>query len=146
MKYPSISSFLALVVADVMTTQWVHVSADEPIVRLRRLFHIHEFNALPVMQGGRMCGWVSQYDVLKPFVYSDGEPVVPIEEILQQPVASIMVAEPESVTSTDTLSRVIRRMVESRHPSYPVVDAGQLVGIVARTDVFRYLDGTVDWI
>ena len=145
-RYPSVDSFLALVVADVMTTEWVHVSPDEPITRLRQLFHIHEFNALPVMREGRMCGWVSQYDVLKPFVYAEGQLVTPIDEILQRPVASVMLAAPESVASTDSLSRVLRKMVESGHRSFPVVDAGQLVGIIARTDLFKGLDKAVGWI
>ena len=146
MRRPSVNSFLSMVAADVMTTDWVHVTADEPIAKLRQLFHIHEFSALPVMREGRMCGWVSQYDVLKPFVFSEGELVTPIEQILKRPVASIMLADPESVTSTDSLARVLRRMVETHHKSYPVVDAEKLVGIIARTDIFKGLDEALAWV
>ena len=145
-QYPSINSFLSLVVADVMTTEWVHVNADEPVSKLRQLFHIHEFNALPVMRDGNMCGWVSQYDVLRPFVYSEGELVTPIAEILQSPVETVMLADPDSVTSTDSLAGVMRRMVESRHPSYPVVDGGRLVGIIARSDILQGLDEALRWV
>ena len=144
--YPSVSSFLSLVVADVMTTEWVHVEAHEPIAKLRQLFHIHEFNAMPVMRGGGMCGWVSQYDVLKPFVYTEGALVTPITEILQRPVETVMVTDPESVATTDSLAGVLRRMVESRHPSYPVIDSAKLVGIIARDDILQGLDKALGWV
>lgn len=146
MRYPSTNSFLSLVVADAMTTEWVHVEADEPMTKLRQLFRIHEFNALPVMRDGQFCGWVSQYDVLKPFVYEDGDPVTPFAEILQRSIATVMVENPDSVTTTDSLCGVLRRMIESRHPSYPVVDAERLVGIIARSDILTALDEAVDWI
>ena len=146
LRYPSTISFLSLVVADAMTSEWVHVEAEEPLSKLRQLFHIHEFNALPVMRDGRFCGWVSQYDVLKPFVYADGDPVTPLSETLQRPVASVMLENPDSVTSTDSLCGVMRRMIESRHPSYPVVDAERLVGIIARSDILEALDEAVGWV
>ncbi len=129
-----------------MTTEWVHVNADEPLTKVRQLFHIHEFNALPVMREDRMCGWVSQYDLLKPFVYAEGEQVTPLAETLRQPVESVMVKDPDSVTTTDSLAAVLRRMVESRHPSYPVVDGGRLVGVISRSDILDALDKALGWV
>ena len=93
-----------------------------------------------------MCGWVTQHDLLTPFVFEEGAVVPPIDEILARPVSSIMQREPECVAGTDTLASVLRRMVETGHRSYPVNDNGRLVGIVARADILRALDEALGWL
>ena len=141
-----LKAFLSLVTADVMSTEWVHVTPDEPITTARRLFHVHEFNGLPVMDATAMCGWLTQHDLLRPFVFVEGESVPAIDDILARPVSSIMQHEPETVSGTDPLVRVLRRMVESGHRSYPVVDNERLVGVIARADLLRALDETLGWL
>lgn len=132
--------FLTLVVADVMTTDVLSVEPDTPLSKLRGMFEVHEYGALPVLDGEQLVGWITQFDLLRALLCGRG-PIMPdYDEVLAQPASSVMTQEPETVSTINTLYRVLHRMIDTRHRSFPVVDAGKLVGIIAREDILRGLD------
>ena len=132
--------FLTLVVADVMATQPLCVEPSTPLSKVRDLFHIHEYGALPVVEDEQMLGWVTQFDLLSVFLPIAGQLIPDYDEILARPVHTIMREEPESMTTTDSLARVLHRMIDTRHRSFPVVDDNRLVGVIAREDILKGLD------
>ena len=83
------------------------------------------------------------------YVYiTDGEElvgVVSMRELLNaedaDPVSEIMTTDPVAVSTTDSLDRVIRQIIDHRFAVVPVVDdADRLVGIVLANDVIDALD------
>jgi len=132
--------FLAYRVRDVMTREVVTIGPDATLADAEDLFDAHDFEALPVLDdGGVPIGIVSKLDVLRGFLFTPESIVPPYEEIRARPVRSVMTLQPLTVAPEQPLTRVLETLVETRVKSLPVLEAGRLVGIVAREDVIRAL-------
>jgi CBS domain-containing protein len=132
-------AFLTLKVADAMATELVTVPAATTLAQARELFERYRYNALPVVDDRKLAGWVTQFDLLNAFTLKTDSIMPPYALILKQPVSVIMQREPEYVDPTLPLNRVLLRMIETRHRSFPVVADGLLVGIIAREDILQGL-------
>ncbi|NMN93961.1 CBS domain-containing protein [Antrihabitans stalactiti] len=87
------------------------------------------FAALPVVdENGRVVGILSESDAL---TAGPGEQATTVAAAMTTPV--------ETVTPRSDISTIAVRMLNGRLRSIPVVEAGLLVGIVARRDVLRAL-------
>jgi len=131
--------FLESRVADYMTRAVMTVSSDTPVHELERRFTQHDFNGFPVVDGGVLVGVVTKFDVLKAFIFTPQSVVPRYEELSQRPAAEIMSREVLTFPPETPLTHVLQTLVDSRVKSFPVVDSGRLVGIIAREDVVRAL-------
>ena len=80
--------------------------------------------------GATVAGIVSERDVVRRLA-SDGP------GLLDQPVSSIMQADVLTCSGTDLVDDLMHRMTEHRIRHLPVVDDGQLVGIISIGDVVK---------
>ena len=131
--------FLTLTVADAMSPEPLTVRSDSSLATLRDIFEAHRYSAVPVVDDDKLSGWVSQFDLLKAFVFQTDAIIPPYDRILNQPASSVMLREPECVSPDQPISRVLMRMIDTRHRSFPVVDNGKLVGVIAREDILEGL-------
>jgi CBS domain-containing protein len=132
--------FLDYQVEDVMTTSPVTVAPSLSLAETQALFEKHDFNAMPVVEeDGELIGVITKLDLLRAFRFTEEEVFPPYDQIMQRPVAELMSREPATVTPRAPLTRVLEKLLSSRHKSFPVVDGRQLVGVVAREDVLRGL-------
>jgi CBS domain-containing protein len=58
---------------------------------------------------------------------------------MKRSAESVMTTDPETVSPELPLSRLLQQLVEVRTKSFPVVQDGQLVGIISREDVLKAL-------
>ena len=58
---------------------------------------------------------------------------------MAQPVSTVMTTEAQTVSPRTPLSRVVRKIVETGNKSFPVVDEGHVIGMIAREDVMNAL-------
>lgn len=135
--------FLTLHVADVMSRDPLIVTPRTPLHTVRDHFEAHDYSALPVVEQGRLVGIVSQFDFLGAFLFKHEAIIPPYDDILGQPVATIMKEKPQTMRPDQPLSRVLTAMIASGLRSYPVIDGDDLVGVVARIDIFRGLNQTL---
>jgi CBS domain-containing protein len=121
------------------TRKPVTVSPSTTLARAEQLLERNGWNALPVVEAGRLVGVVTSLDLLKAFRFTPDRLFPPYEQIMTRAVREVMAAAPVSVAPRTRLTRVLERMVRTRIKSFPVVDDGMLVGIVTRDDVMRAL-------
>ena len=131
--------FLAYRVKHVMTPDPVTVEPDAPLARAEALFREHDWNALPVVAAGALCGVLTKLDALRAFAFSQDSVIPRYEDVMRRPVSDFMATDVETVDPELPLTRVLERMIATRHKSLPVVDGDRLVGIIAREDVLRAL-------
>ena len=105
----------------------------------------HKIRHLPVVEGGLLCGIVTDRDVrhllFRPELFEHvGRVSVEqmlsarrVREVMSRPVISV---EPET-----ELSEAARIMADDKLGSLPVVERGRIVGIVTETDVLRRIVG-----
>ena len=111
-------------VRDVMTTNVISVSPEESVDEAARLLEFHDVSGLPVCEGGRVVGVVSEADLI-------GKSGSTVGDVMTSPAVS--------VTETTGLERVAEQLTQQRIRRLPVVDASdRLVGVVSRRDVLRW--------
>ena len=107
---------------------------------LGKLFEKHDFNSLPVVEGGNMLGIVTKFDFLKTFTFTTGQMLPHYDELMQRPVGEMMTEAVVHVEPTAPLTRFLQLMVSLKTRSFPVLGPQrQLLGIISREDVMRAL-------
>jgi acetoin utilization protein AcuB len=117
---------IVMMVHDVMTRAAVTIDRETPCDKARRLMDERRIRHLPVMEGGRLVGMVSDRDVRS--VKGDAGGVA---------AGSIMTPELLTVTPDTRVERAARLMLEARIGSLPVMDGDALAGIVTYTDLLH---------
>ena len=132
--------FLDYRVEDVMTRTPISIGPDTPLSEVEAIFEKHDFNALPVVEGaGELVGLLSKLDLLRAFRFTDDKMFPPYEEIMRRPARSVMTRDLATVRPRTPLTRVLEKLLDTGNKSFPVVDEGRLVGMVAREDVLEGL-------
>jgi hypothetical protein len=106
---------------DVMTTSVVSVTPADSVDEAARLLTFHDVSGLPVCDGGRVLGVVSEADLI-------GKSGSKVGDVMTSPAVTI--------AESTSLEQVAEQLTRQRIRRVPVVDAaGNLVGIVSRRDV-----------
>ncbi|MEM2123972.1 MAG: CBS domain-containing protein [Methanolinea sp.] len=148
-------------VRDVMTRDPVTIQAGEPVRKAAALLREHRVGGLPVVEGERLVGMVTESDILRLlrteeisgdlWLPSPLEVIeVPIRELVnwektrhalaavgEREVREIMSHPAVTVREDDDIEEAASLMVERRIGRLPVVRGDRLVGIVARSDIIR---------
>ena len=126
-------------VQDIMTTPALTVGLDMPVLEARQVMERQRIRHLPVTDGGRLMGIITDRD---------------IRLNLPSPATSLSVWEVNYLIARLTVGSVMRRAVITVDPqrdaaeaarimldhkigALPVVDGGVVVGIVTETDMLR---------
>jgi CBS domain-containing protein len=91
----------------------------------------NRIGALPVLKGGRVVGVVSERDVIYCIRRDDAE-------ILDWPVERVMTAPVISISREVAVLAALSQMTKRRVRHLPVVEGGELVGIVSIGDLVKY--------
>jgi CBS domain-containing protein len=148
-------------IRDVMTRDVATLRPDQPITEAADAMAAAGYGAMPVVDAdGRFVGLLRDEDLIA----SEARVHVPtylmllgtsvplpgtmrrfeheIHKIAGSTVAEVMDDHPPTVSSDATLEDVATLMHERDITHVPVVDDGRLVGIVARSDIVRYIART----
>lgn len=131
----------SLPVADVMTRQVVFIQPDTPIDELHRLFEKHNFHHIPVLEHGRLAGIVSKSDYMKirHVLAITWEGLTVVQDIYRDmTVADIMTKDPIKLESGDSIGLAADIFKANTFHALPVVDEGELVGIITPHDLLVY--------
>ena len=142
---------------DIMTREVITISPDTEIAQAAQLLLTNRINGVPVINdAGILVGILCQSDLIiqqknisipSLFTLLDGFISLTsskkldkeVEKIAATKVADAMTANPVTVNSDTGIADVATLMVEKSYHTLPVVDAGNLVGIVGKEDVLRTL-------
>lgn len=124
------ASLTATRVDQLMARDPVTCSPDTAILDAARLMRDHRISALGVTDGGTLAGIVTLHDINNRVVAQGLSPALPVRQI--------MTANPETLPPSAIGSDVLHMMVERRFGHVPVVENGQLIGIVTQTTLTRF--------
>jgi CBS domain-containing protein len=110
---------------DVATT-----TPDKAISAVVAELSARKIGALVVVERGRLAGIVSERDIVKALGLRGAG-------ILDDPVSSIMTRDVVTCRESDTVNGVMTRMTRRRFRHMPVVEDGDLVGIISIGDVVK---------
>lgn len=122
--------------ADLMQRRLHTVSPDAPIEEAVRLLLAKGYAAAPVVDAEkRLVGLVSEHDCVRVLceAVAEGWP--------SGLVRDHMTKELETVRPEDDVLALASRFTQGRHRRLLVVEQGRLVGLIARRDLMRALEG-----
>lgn len=124
-------------VADIMSSPVYVINADEPVSHARKLMLRHRIGTLPVLNEGKMIGIVTKSDISNRL--AQAEPLWRRRPIDQIPIKLIMTETVITIYPEASISQAAILMLENGIHNVPVVKNGNIVGIVTRTDLVRYV-------
>ncbi len=146
-----------LTVKDIMTRDVITVSAETEITHAAKLLLEKRINGLPVVnEDGKLVGILCQSDLVAqqkripiPSLFTLMDGFMPlrsikrldreVEKIAAIKVAHAMTPHPVTVGPDTGIEDVAALMVDKNLHTLPVVEKGNLVGIVGKEDVLRTL-------
>ena len=129
-------------VAEVMTREVVTLNEEDNLEMVSTGLERFRFHHLPVVDGRKLVGMVSQRDMLRAAVSSlDHSAIARTRERRRLEatfVRDIMKTKLVTAHPDEPVTLAARRMLETRYGAMPVVDRdGELVGIITENDVVR---------
>ena len=115
-------------VREIMSTQVYTADRDEILFEVTSRMARHNIGAVVVLDGGEPVGMFSERDLLKRVVYRD----ISVHSCY---VGEVMTPKVETISPEDAVHAVTERMKLYRHRHLPVVEGGNLVGIVSLRDI-----------
>lgn len=107
------------------------IGADASVAEAVRLLGEQRIGALPVVEGDRVTGIMSERDVI--YCLKDHG-----AEVLDWPVSRVMTAPAITVDPSTPVLNALALVTQRRIRHLPVVSAGRLVGIVTIGDLVKY--------
>ena len=108
------------------------VGPDAPVRDAIEIMSTLRSGALPVVEGTKVVGIITERDLLLKGVY--------VGKSLQKPVREFMTQKPVCLTPHDSIAHALSRMVIGGYRHIPLIDAsGNLAGLLIMRDVMRYV-------
>ena len=105
----------------------------------KRLLSENALHALPVVDGGRLRGLVTRANLLRTghFVLRTQSPAELDYFAKRLKVKDIMVRNPATVRSTDTMEHCLLKGQQLGVAQFPVLDDEQVVGVISANEIFQ---------
>lgn len=130
-------------VSTIMTTQLVILNTTDSLEKAEHLFKKHNIRHIPVVEGQqKIVGMLSLTDLLR-ISFADGayEDEEDIESVVYEmfTLTQVMAKKIKSVSPQTSVKEVAELLAAKEFHAVPVVEDGDLVGIVTTTDLIKYL-------
>jgi len=121
-------------VATILKAKGYNVVTASPgmtLAEAARLLSEKRIGALVIMQGRQMLGILSERDIVKTVAYAGAE-------ALERSVRDVMTSRVVTCSLNDSVDELMDEMTVRRFRHMPVVEDGELVGIVSIGDVVKH--------
>ncbi|PYZ98729.1 hypothetical protein CR205_09180 [Alteribacter lacisalsi] len=116
---------------DIMSTPVRVVAPHTSVVDVSKMLYRYGHTGFPVTENGRLAGIISRRDVDKALHHNLGH----------APVKGYMSTSPVTINPDTSLEKIQAVMMEKNVGRMPVIDCGEVVGIVSRSNVIEALHG-----
>jgi CBS domain-containing protein len=119
---------MAKSIRDTMTTDPLSITPRDPVVEAARLMRDENIGSLPVTDGGRLVGMLTDRDIAVRVVAEGMSPD-------STTVADVLSPDPVAARPDQDLDEALHLMAQHQVRRLPVVEDDRLVGILAQADV-----------
>ena len=129
-------------ISEIMTREVISIEVNEPLWMARDILEKKNIRHLPVNENGRLVGILSLTDVMRLSfgnVYGTDESEMDDTVMEMLSIDQVMKVHPVVINSSDPIRKAAEILTTAEFHDLPVVDNGELVGIVSTTDVIKFL-------
>ena len=117
------------VARDLMSYPVKGIAPDTPIKEAEAILVHYDFNALPVVENGKLVGVITRPVVDKALYH----------KLAQQPVKRFMTTEFPILSPEASLTQIKEALLQHKQRIVPIVENKNLVGVITRKDFLNYL-------
>ena len=117
-------------VRELMTTEPTTVEPKATLGEVATLMKQEDCGSIPVVEGGRLVGIVTDRDIVVRGVAAGKDPKT-------QRVSEVMSADPVTIGPDDDVTNAEKKMADRQIRRLPVVEGGKLVGIIVTAQIAR---------
>lgn len=130
-----------MLVRDFMTTTLTCLQETDSLLDATMIFVRSTFRHLPVLRGKQLVGVVTERDVKQfvPTLLTKITPQLYNEALENTPISRVMAHNPLTVKPSQSMFEAAATLFNKRIGCLPVVENGELKGIVTTTDMLRLL-------
>ncbi len=130
-----------MLVREFMTTEVTSLQETDSLLDARMVFVRSSFRHLPVLKDKKLVGVVTEHDVKQfaPLLMSGGSPEDYNRALEATPVSRAMTRNPATVRPDQSVFEAATCLYTRRIGCLPVVEDGELKGIISTTDMLRLL-------
>jgi len=128
------------VLREIMTSEVQTLRSDQKLIDAIQFLHEHQVRHIPVLDGdGVLAGILTDRDIKRatPSALAPGQRDVWTKVVQETDLSKVMSRDPVTATGDTSLVEALERFVEDRIGCLPIVEGGQLLGIVTASDLFR---------
>ncbi len=127
-------------VSQIMTKDVVKLTTKNTLFDAEKLFKEHNIRHLPVVSGDQLIGILSYSDLLRISFseLSDNEEKVDTTVYNAYTIEQVMAKNPVGVSPDQTVRDVTEILSKQSFHSLPVVENGELKGVITTTDLLKY--------
>jgi acetoin utilization protein AcuB len=124
-----------------MRRSLITVTKETTLVKARELLHAHRIRHLPVVEGDRLLGILTDRDIREasPSRAAGFSSDQTAAFLFTVPVCEVMVTDVRTVSPYTTVEEAARLMIEHKIGCLPVTEGDRLVGIITETDILGVL-------
>ena len=124
-------------IKEYMSTKIHSIGLDQPLAKAQEMMRKFSVRHLPVMEGNRLVGIISDRDIKLALSLVSGSRLEQQDWIVEE----AFIDDPFSVDTTTPLKEVVSQMAERRIGSVLVTESNKPVGIFTTTDLCKaYVD------
>lgn len=127
----------------IMSTDLITVNPSDKLTVVKELFEEHNIHHIPVVRFKEIVGIVSKSDFmhfLRGFSRNEEDRFVNYARLRAYTAEDIMTAGLAKLASTERINVALEVFMTNRFHAIPVVDNGDLVGIITTFDIIRRLN------
>ncbi len=127
-------------VSQIMTKDVVKLTTKNTLFDAEKLFKEHNIRHLPVVSGNQLIGILSYSDLLRISFseLSDNEEKVDTTVYNAYTIEQVKAKNPVGVSPDQTVRDVTEILSKQSFHSLPVVENGELKGVITTTDLLKY--------
>lgn len=127
-------------VSQIMTKDVVKLTTKNTLFDAEKLFKEYNIRHLPVVSGNQLIGILSYSDLLRISFseLSDNEEKVDTTVYNAYTIEQVMAKNPVGVSPDQTVRDVTEILTKQSFHSLPVVENGELKGVITTTDLLKY--------
>lgn len=129
-------------VSTIMTKRIIGVSPDDTLAKVRDVFEKNNIHHLPVLQQKQIVGLISKTDFmhfLHGFKGSEMDKFIDETRLRSWKADEIMTKGLAKVDSNEPIRNLLEVFLVNRFHAVPIVDDGELVGIVTTFDLIKMM-------
>jgi acetoin utilization protein AcuB len=135
-----------MLVKNWMSKPAITINADALLADAINLLKKHEIHMLPVMESERLAGMVTDQDLIRASAPDSTSSASPngLGHRLQKAISEIMTMSPVTISYNQTIEDTAEMLLVHKILGLPVINqAGEVVGVITKSDMFRFILTTI---